>query len=94
MGLLTAPVCCFDHLYALSQATVEPVLYADLGVVSKKKRGEAPEVDQHTVTYSTLDMAATSHMKASTMPAPSKGGSTEQGEGRKSGQGQRTGWGQ
>ena len=72
-----------NHLYALSQATVESVVYADLGVVTKKKRSEAPEVDQHTVTYSTLDMTATSRMKASTMPVPSKEGSAEQGEGRK-----------
>ena len=57
-------------------------MYADLGVATKKKPSEAPEVDQHTVTYSTLDMAATSCIKASTMPAPSKGGSAEQGEGR------------
>ena len=64
---------------------MEAVVYADLGVVTKKKRSEAPEVDQHTVTYSTLDMAATSRMKASTMPAPSKGGSAEQGEGREIG---------
>ena len=58
-------------------------MHADLGVAANKKHSEAPEVDQHTVTYSTLDMAATSRMKASTMPAPSKGGSAEQGEGRK-----------
>ena len=60
-------------------------MYADLEVVTKKKRSEAPEVDQHTVTYSTLDMAATSRTKASTMPTPSKGESAEQGEGRKRG---------
>ena len=64
---------------------MEAVVYADLGVATKKKRSEAPEVDQHTVTYSTLDMAATSRMKASTMPAPSKGGSAEQGESKEIG---------
>ena len=58
-------------------------MYADLGVVTKKKRSEAPEVDQHTVTYSTLDKTATSRIKASTMPAPSKEGSAEQGEGKR-----------
>ena len=49
-------------------------MYADLGLT--KKRSEAPEVDQHAVTYTTLDMAATNRMKASTMPA-----SNEQGRG-------------
>ena len=43
---------------------MEAVVSSDLGVVSKKKRSEAPEV------------------ATSTMPAPSKGESVEQGEGK------------
>ena len=62
----------------LSQATAEPAVYADLRLT--KKRSEAPEVDQHAVTYTTVDMAATNRRKASTMPASNTSVSAEQGQ--------------
>ena len=58
------------------QATVEPVVYAALSSSQpRKKVNTTATVDQHQVTYATVDVAATRKQaaKAATLPASPTG---------------------